>query len=110
MSVSGWRQLVGIFHQYTCLAWISFLGATLLCLPFHKIFPVFPLLLTGLFALLSGLSGPSIRSFQENKRMLLGLLLYIPALYAWYISPDKNLAKTDLQVKFSFGSFRFSWL
>ena len=105
MSVSGWRQLVGIFHQYTRLAWISFLGATLLCLPFHKIFPVFPLLLTGLFALLSGLSGPSIRSFQENKRMLLGLLLYIPALYAWYISPDKNLAKTDLQVKFSLWIF-----
>lgn len=42
--------------------------------------------------------------------MLLGLLLYIPALYAWYISPDKNLAKTDLQVKFSLGSFRFFWL
>lgn len=97
------QKLAAAFH----LMWYVFLVMTVLCLPFHKIFPVFPLLLSGIAGLLAAALSQPLYQLKTNWRVLLSMLLYLAPLYAWYISIDKATAVLDLQVKFSLWAIPF---
>jgi O-antigen ligase len=107
MRAGQTRTLMQSLAHVCHLLWFTFLAITILCLPFHKVFPVFPLLLSGITGLIAAALNNPLPYLRANWRVLVSMLLYLAPLYAWYISADKATAALDLQVKFSLWAIPF---
>ncbi len=79
--------------------WFVLTLAGILCIPFHKVFPVFPLALAGMAGGLTILLYPPDHGWRKNGRVLLTTVIWFLAVYAYLISEDKIPASDDLQVK-----------
>ncbi|KRP10021.1 MAG: hypothetical protein ABR94_09005 [Sphingobacteriales bacterium BACL12 MAG-120802-bin5] len=95
----SWKELRTLLHRIFYVLFIFFLIAAVACLPFHKVFAVFPLGLAGIAGLTSVLLDYPWRHLRQSIPVLTGALLYVAALLAWWVSTDKATAADDLRVK-----------
>ena len=79
----SWKELRTLLHRIFYVLFIFFLIAAVACLPFHKVFAVFPLGLAGIAGLTSVLLDYPWRHLRQSIPVLTGALLYVAALLAW---------------------------
>jgi len=79
--------------------WFIFIIAGILCIPFHKVFPVFPLGLAGIAGSLSVLVAPQTISIKRQKNLFVAAAIFLIPLYTYLISSNILQAKSDLEVK-----------
>lgn len=91
-----WLQQI---RNFTRWLWFILTLACILCIPFHKVFPVFPLALAGMAGGLTILLYPPDNGWRKNVSVLLTCAIWLLALYAYQISTNKLPATDDLQVK-----------
>ncbi len=95
------NRLANIFPDTSFIykVFYFFVFATILVLPFHKIFASFPLTFAGMAGVIALLFSGGVKSGNRNPEMLLWCLIFFAFLPGFFIANDQSLAWKDVSGK-----------